>query len=141
MEYITTPAIEKEIKHLLATKPMSRDNLEMFVLLCRAMKYMGHVHGEFTESDAKEWVRIMDPPGRWTMEQTTSVMRQMGYHHEPCEFYAIMNSLASDYGNTMARYGADRPEVWAALAHDWLEDKDAEPDKVGRYWRDIVKRD
>ena len=31
-----------------------------------------------------------------------------------------------------------RPEIWAALAHDWLTDPDAEPDKLGRYWRDIV---
>ena len=141
MEHITLGNIEKEIKHILSDKAMNWDNLEHFVLLCNAMKYMDHVHREFTEADAKEWVRHMDPPGRWTMEQTTSVMRQMGYSHKPCEFYAVMNSLASDYGDTMARYGADRPEVWAALAHDWLEDKDAEPDKAGRYWRDIVMHD
>lgn len=141
MEHINLPNIEKEIKHILRGKAMNWDNLEHFVLLCKAMKYMEYVDCEFTEENAKEWVRNMDPPGRWTMEQTTSVMRQMGYHHEPFEFYAIMNSLASDYGNTMARYGADRPEVWAALAHDWLEDKDAVEDKAGHYWRDIVKRD
>ena len=50
-----------------------------------------------------------------------------------------MNMLNSDVGKTMARYGADRTEVWASLAHDWLSDIDAEPDKLGRYWRDIVK--
>ena len=60
------------------------------------------------------------------------------YDHKPCEFYAVMNMLNSDLGRTMAKYGADRPEIWASLAHDWLADPDAEPDKLGRYWRDIV---
>lgn len=141
MDYITIPNIEKEIKHILETKQMSRDNLDMFVMLCKAMKYMSYVNNTFTEHDAKMWVRSMDPPARWNMEQTTSVMRQMGYHHEPFAFYAVINALVSDYGKTMAKYGADKAELWAELAHDWLEDKDAEPDKVGRYWRDIVSHD
>lgn len=141
MEHITIPNIEKEIKHILASKPMSEESLEMFVLLCNAMKYMSFVDNVFTEADARKWVRSMDPPARWTMEQTSSVMRQMGYDHEPIEFYAVINSLVSDYGKTMGKYGADKTEIWAELAHDWLEDKDAEADKVGRYWRDIVKHE
>ena len=49
-----------------------------------------------------------------------------------------MNMLVSDYGKTMAKYSADRPEIWADLAHDFIADKDAVEDKVGRYWRDTV---
>ena len=139
MEHITLPNIEKEIQYILKNKPMSCDNLERFVLLCKAMKYMSHVNREFTEEDAKEWARHMDPPARWTMDQTTAVMQQNGYSHKPCEFWVVMNMLFSDYGKTMIRFGVDRPEVWASMAHDFLDDPDAAPDKIGRYWRDIVK--
>ena len=52
---------------------------------------------------AKEWATHMNPPARWTMDQTTAVMRQQGYNHKPCKFYAVMNALASDYGKTMAK--------------------------------------
>ena len=139
MEKITLANIEKEISNIIENKPMTCDNLERFVLLSKAMKYMKHVHRHFTEEDAKEWASHMDPPARWTMEQTTSVMQQRGYDHKPCEFYVVMNMLVSDYGKTMAKYSADRPEIWADLAHDFITDKDAVEDKVGRYWRDIVQ--
>lgn len=139
MRHITVENIEKEMTELLDEAPMTCANLEKFVLLAKSMKYMGRVRREFTEEDAREWVSHMNPPARWTMDQTTAVMNQRGYHHKPCEFYAIMNMLVSDYGTTMAKYGADKPEVWADLAHNWLDDADADDGKTGRYWRDIAK--
>lgn len=139
MEQITVENIEKEISRILKHKPMSCDSLEKFVLLCLAMEYMGKMHHEFAEEDAKEWAKHMNPPARWTMDQTTAVMQQNGYNHKPCEFWVVMNMLFSDYGKTMVKFGVDKPEVWASLAHDFLEDSDAHPDKIGRYWRDIVK--
>lgn len=139
MEHITLENIEKEISHILDHGSLTCDNLEKFVLLCKAMKYMGKVHREFTEADAKEWAKHMNPPARWTMDQTTAVMKQNGYRHKPCEFWVVMNSLFSDYGKTITKYAEDRPELWAALAHDFIDDIDADEDKVGRYWRDIVK--
>ena len=139
MEHITIENIEKEIQHILEHKPMTCDNLERFVLLCRAMKYLGRIHHEFTEEDAKEWAAHMDPPPRWTMEQTSAVMAQNGYYHKPCEFWMAMNMLFSDYGKTLIKNNMDKPEIWAAMAHDFLDDPDAQPDKIARYWRDIVK--
>ena len=139
MEHITTPNIEKEMLHILNTKPMTRDSLKELVLLGQAMEYSQHACRHFTEEDARAWVEKMNPPARWTMEQTTAVMLQNGYDHKPWEFFAVMNALASDYGATMAKFGADRPDIWASLADDWLDDADAEPGKIGRYWRDIVK--
>ena len=138
MHKITKANIEKEISEMLESSPMNCASLEKFVLLCKAMKYIDHVHRHFTEEDAKAWVESMDPPARWSMEQTTAAMRQRGYNHRPFEFWAVMNSLASDYGRTMAKYNADKPEIWADLAHDWLDDIDADEEKVGKYWRDIV---
>lgn len=139
MIHITKANIESEITKMLEHAPMTFDNLERYVLLCEAMKYIDHTDREFTEADARAWVSHMDPPARWTMEQTTAVMYQYGYHHKPCVFYAVMNMLFSDYGRTVIKHGMDTPEFWAALANDFIDDPDAEDMKVGRYWRDIVK--
>ena len=141
MRRITKENISREIAHLLDEAPMSCGNLEKFVLLCKAMKYLSQVHREFTEDDAREWISHMDPPARWTMEQTTSVMNQRGYHHKPCEFWAVMNMLVSDYGAVAAKYGADKPEFWADMADAFIRDGDAEEGKVGQYWRDIVRHE
>ena len=139
MEHITIANIEKDMKHILENKPMSCDNLEKLVLLGHAKKYISRMDTDFTEEDAKEWAKHMNPPARWTMDQTTAVMNQYGYHHKPCEFWVVMNALFSDYGKTLIKHGMDKPEIWAALAHDFIDDGDAVKDKVAKYWRDIVK--
>lgn len=136
---ITIPNIEKEMQELLKKGWMCRDDLKMLVLLGEAIKFMSHVDREFTEADAREWVSHMDPPGRWTIDQTTAVMRQHGYDHKPCVFFAVMNMLWSDYGKTVGKYGVDRADFWAEMAHDFIEDPDAEDMKVARYWRDIAR--
>lgn len=139
MEHITVANIEKEIEDLLENGSCCFGNLERLNTLCEAMKNLSGMHRSFTEEHAKMWMQHLNPPARWTMDQTTAVMQQLGYSHKPCEFWVVMNSLFSDYGKTMVKYNADKPDIWGALAHDWLDDPDAEPDKVGRYYRDIVK--
>lgn len=114
-------------------------NIRWFNELCEAMRNLSKIHHEFTEEDAKEWAKHMNPSARWTMEQTTSAMHQRGYNHRPCEFWVVMNSLFSDYGKTIIKYNADKPELWADMAHDFIDDGDAVEDKVAKYWRDVVK--
>ena len=127
----------EEVEH----QPMNWANLDKFVLLHKAKKYLCQdKHRKFDKQTAQEWVRSMHPGGEhWTMEQTTAVMKQKGYHHKPEEWYAVMNSLYSDYGTTMMRYNADKVEIWADLAHDWLDDDDAVDDKVKKYFEYIVQ--
>lgn len=139
MKQFTQKHIEEWLEEFVEEMPLTCANAEKFNIMCKAMENLGFMGREFTEEDAKAWVASMNPPAKWTMEQTTDVMNKQGYSHRPWEFWAVMNALYSDYGKTMAKFGADKPEVWAALAHDWLEDADAEEDKAGRYWRDVVK--
>ena len=138
---ITLDCVEHEIDELMDKGEMCLEHLERFNVLCEAMEHLSEMHREFTDDDARAWVAKLDPPARWTKEQTTEVMYKAGYSHKPCEFWAVMNMLYSDYGKTMVKFGADKPEVWAALAHDWLDDPDAIKGKVGRYYRDIVKHE
>lgn len=139
MKQFTQKHIEEWLEEFVEEMPLTCANAEKFNIMCKAMENLGFMGREFTEEDAKAWVASMNPPAKWTMEQTTDVMNKQGYSHRPWEFWAVMNALYSDYGKTMAKYGADKPEVWAALAHDWLDDADAEDGKAGRYWRDIVR--
>ena len=137
---ITIPNIEREMQQLLTEGWMCRDDLKELVLLGEAMELLSQTEREFTEADAREWVSHMDPPARWTMEQTTAVMRQHGYEHRPCVFYAVMNMLVSDYGKVASRFSMDRVDFWAEMANAFIDDPDAEDMKVGRYWRDIVRK-
>lgn len=87
---------------------------------------------------AERWVRSMG--GRWPMDETTAWARKMGMEDRATEFYAIMNAMWSDYGKTLAKHGADTPDVFACLAKDWLEDEDAVPNKAELYYRYIVQK-
>lgn len=139
MGRITHENIEKELCEIMEC-PMTRNNLQLYVLLCQAKDYTQRwEHHALTSEEAADWVKHMTPDARWTMEQTTAVMQQKGYKHDPNVFCAVMNAMASDYGKTIAKYGMDKPEVWAELTNDWLEDDDAVDGKSEVYYREIVK--
>jgi hypothetical protein len=139
MERITLQAVEHDIEELLEKGSLTMSNLEEFNALSWARKNLAEMPCNFDEETAREWVAKMNPAARWDMAQTTAVMQSRGYNHRPCEFWVVMNMLYSDYGKTMAKYGADKPEVWADMTDAFLNDPDAAPHKVGRYYRDIVE--
>lgn len=139
MEKFTLEDLKNNIEEFLENRPLTFENVAKFNALCEAKRNLCHMHQGFTEADAEEWVKQMDPPARWTMEQTTATMHKGGYTDNPAEFYAVMNALFSDYGKTVAKHGLDKPDFWADLAHDFLHDQDAVSGKVERYWQDIVE--
>jgi len=108
---------------------------------------MGKTQGQqFDHQTAKEWTEAMHNAdgtkgAKWQMEQVKPYMAQTGYKGEESEFFAVMNAMYSDYCAVMKRFGVDRPEVYAALAKAWLEDKDAVEDKAMMYWECIVEHD
>lgn len=139
MEKFTLEDLKNNIEEFLENRPLTFENVAKFNALCEAKRNLCHMGGSFTEKDAEEWVQHMDPPARWTMEQTTATMHKGGYTDNPAEFYAVMNALFSDYGKTVAKHGLDKPDFWADLTHDFLNDQDAVSGKVERYWQDIVE--
>lgn len=98
-----------------------------------------------TEEEAMEWVESMsagkDKHGEhWTMDQTTNLLRQRGYRHDPIEWYAIMHAVYYDYCAVAKKYGlADNNEFFADLAHAWLDDKDAVENKAVVYYECIAQ--
>lgn len=139
MEKITLQAVEHDIEELLEHGGLTMRNLEEFNALSWARKNLADMPCHFDEETARAWVAKMTPAARWDMAQTTAVMQSKGYNHRPCEFWAVMNMLYSDYGKVMTKYGADKPEIWADMADAWITDPDARGHKTGRYYRDIVE--
>ena len=139
MEKITLQAVEHEMTELLEHNGMTMGALERFNVLSNARHNLAAMPCHFDEETAREWVARMNPAARWDLAQTTAVMQSKGYNHRPCEFWAVMNMLYSDYGKVMAKYGADKPEIWADMADAWITDPDARGNKTGRYYRDIVE--
>ena len=112
-----------------------------------AQMQMGRSEGERMDLDqmsAEQWMRNMEKEDgskgpKWTKEQVKPYMAQVGYHGPEYKFWAVMNALYSDYCKIAKKYGVDRPEYYAELTKAWLEDKDANPEKAGLYYKYIVK--
>ena len=108
---------------------------------------MGKSEGERMDLDqmsAEQWMRNMEKEDgskgpKWSKEQVKPYMAQVGYHGPEYKFWAVMNALYSDYCKIAKKYGVDRPEYYAELTKAWLEDKDANPEKAGLYYKYIVK--
>ena len=88
---------------------------------------------------AETWVRNLGQ--NWTMEQAKQIMTRYGYACDPVEFWVALNMMQSDYSRVAAVCGSDKEEFYAAMAHAFLDDKDALPGKLSRYYHAIVKRD
>lgn len=101
---------------------------------------------QFDKEMAESWVAQMkneDPAhptgGRWTMAQTTSVMKDKGLNYPEPEWYAVMNMLYSDYGPLLAKHGPKELDAYVEMAKAWLDDKDAKPGKTARYYHSVVR--
>lgn len=98
-------------------------------------------HSSMSEEEAKEYVSHFDNKDgshgeHWTLDQVKSYMKgKPEYAHlDPVCFYAAINMMYSDY------YKPTRSvETYAALAKDFLEDKDAPADKLKRYFEAMHK--
>ena len=81
------------------------------------------------------WFVCTDELGRKSNRDKLGMKRICKY-----EFWAVMNSLYSDYGKTLAKVNAT-PEIYGELARDWIEDDDAVKAKAAAYFRYVVAHD
>jgi hypothetical protein len=94
---------------------------------------------------AVEWVNRMENSDgsrgeHFTMELTERIRKNKNLECDPLEFWVAMNAMWSDGVETAKKYGIDRPEYWADRAKEFLCDADAEPGKLEKYYRYIVKK-
>lgn len=99
---------------------------------------------QFDRQMANEWTQGMKNADgtkgpHWTIEQTTEAMKKYGVKWDEIEFWAVMNSLYSDYCEALKKNNASTMETYVGLAKAWLEDDDAVKDKAAAYFMYIVK--
>ena len=93
---------------------------------------------------AEQWVSGMQNADgtqgpHWSMEQTEQVRTQQGIQCDPVKFWACMNMMYSDYCKVAEKMDVNNAAFYACMAKAFLEDKDAQPDKLAKYYEYIVR--
>lgn len=100
-----------------------------------------------TKEKAHEWVKEMKNSDgskgeHWNMEQIKNLREKMGLSQiDPMEFYVAVNMMYSDYCAVAKKYNVDTPEFYGHLAKAFIEDKDAGPGKIAKYFEIVVDDD
>ena len=123
-----TDMTDKFVESIRATHPAEVDKFlaEIKHAVC---------HAPLTEELAKKYVAEMDNKdgskgGHWTLEQTREFQKTHPEYASlnDLDFYVALNMMYSDY------YKSTRTlDTYAALAKDFVDDRDAPSDKVRRY--------
>lgn len=105
---------------------------------------MEHQLEPLSREKAEQWVRSMKgaaggPGQHWNMEQAKQIMTRHGYQDDPVEFYVVLNMMKSDYTKAAQKMGVDKEEFYACMADAFLNDEDAQPNKLARYYEYIAK--
>lgn len=110
---------------------------------------MGHAMPDetpkFTKDMAEKWMKGLENSDgsrgpHWSMEQAKQVMASKGVPGDPLPFFVALNAMYADYSKVFKRHGVgDKLDLYVDMAKAFLEDEDAQPEKLARYYRYIVK--
>ena len=86
--------------------------------------------------EAETIVHNMKPRGQmWSYEQIKKYIEGKGIVDKFVDWYLVMNMCYNDYYNTAKMYGLQNEvDFYFNLAKDFIEDPDAEPHKVAKYF-------
>lgn len=91
-----------------------------------------------SRDEAEHIVRSMRPKGQyWSYAQVEELLKSKGVEKNIVNWYLVMNMVYNDYCGTAKMYGLQNDvEFFYSLAKDFIEDPDAKPMKVERYFLD-----
>ena len=100
-------------------------------------------HMKMDRKTAEEWTAKMENEdgtkgAHWSYEQITQLMPQKNIECDPAEFYAAVNMMYSDYCKVAKQYNINTVDFYFAMAKAFLDDEDAEENKIGKYYEYIV---
>lgn len=98
----------------------------------------------FNRQMAEEWAAGMENDDgtkgpHWTLEQAKQVMAQKEIGGSPIAFWLALSMMYSDYCKVAKKLGVNTVDFYASMAEAFLNDKDAQPDKLARYYEYVVK--
>lgn len=93
---------------------------------------------------AQRWVEGMKNEDgstgpHWTMEQAKQIQSQKDIDCDPVHFWVAINMAFSDYSKVAKKLNVNNSDFYACMAEAFLTDKDAQPDKLERYYQFVVK--
>lgn len=105
----------------------------MYKMKMYSMAYGDNLNWEL----ANEIVSKMQPYGeRFSLEESRDIQDRFGMNNiNDIDFYVVANSAFNDYKDLFG----DNIEMYAIFTKNFIEDEDAKPGKVFRYFTTIVK--
>ena len=90
------------------------------------------------KDEAERIVRAMRPKGQyWSYTQVMDLVRSKGVTSDWVNWYLVMNMVYNDFCATAKHFGLQNDvEFFYHLAKDFIEDPDAKPMKVEKYFLD-----
>lgn len=94
---------------------------------------------------AHSWVENMKHANggsgeKWPLEHVKQVLARKGIVSDPLQYWVAMNALYSDYCSVFMKAGiGDSVDFYVDLAKAFINDSDAQPEKLARYYEYIVK--
>ena len=101
-------------------------------------------YGKMDEHTARIWMdSLRNEDGtvgaHWTKEQTDQVAAQRGLGYDPVEWWVTLNMVYADYCGVAKKANANNLDFYVWMASAFLDDKDAHPGKLMRYYEAVVK--
>lgn len=116
-------------KHLMECDP---DEYKELVTKAESIYY------DFDLEWAEAKVINMRPYGEhWNYETVKSVVNSKGITEHCKEYYLCFNMAFNDYGQLAEKYGQDEVEFCFDIAMKFINDEDAEPNKVAKYFYEM----
>lgn len=131
---------------------MTPDNVRTFADLLYIKERIGAAEwsSEASESGltpetAERWVVGMENAdgtrgAHWSMEDTEKVRKNRGIAEDPLKWRITMNMMYSDYCAVAEKLGISSLDFYVCMSGAFLDDKDARPDKLYRYYEYIVQK-
>ena len=91
-----------------------------------------------SKEKAETIVKSMQPKGQyWNFQQVKEFVKEHDVNSDWIDWYLVMNMVYNDYCDTAKMYNLQNdPEFFFSLARDFIEDPDAKPLKVEKYFLD-----
>lgn len=102
----------------------------------RCKNFLEEVAYSIPKPQAEMIVRNMSPRGqKWSYAEIEDFIKSKGIEGKCVEYYLTMNMVYNDFYDTAVQYGHQKdPEFYFSLAKDFINDPDAKPYKVERYF-------
>lgn len=91
------------------------------------------------EQTARMWVNKMDGGEHFKAEHAEQLRAATCPECERWEFYVAINAMYNDHCASAKKFGIDKPEYYAQLAKEFLQDEDAKRHKLRKYMTMIAK--